>query len=57
MELEGQRVGLPTGPCTDTDHLASPLSALDIIREVFTDDLELFGEIPEYPAGEPGAVY
>jgi len=52
---EGQPVG-PVGQYTDGDHLQDPLSALFLIKDVFTSIDEVTGEIPEADDAPEGAI-
>ena len=46
-ELWGQIVGPVEGPTTSYNHLASPISALEIITSIFDPEWEGSGDIPE----------
>lgn len=55
-QLEGQPVGLPTGPVTTTDHLSSALSTLDLMQRVLGYDLTATGDVPQLDAVPRGAI-
>lgn len=48
---DGRLIG-PVNQYTEKDHLKTPLSALFLIQEVFTEITEITGDIPE-PAEVP----
>ncbi len=55
VEAEAQvrvRVGPPTGPFTEGDHLSDPFSALLLIDAVLDEIGVLDGDIPEAPGAE-----
>lgn len=51
-----KEVGPPTGPFTYSDHLKDPISAVVLISEVIRPPRQHDGELPEWPASEPGVV-
>ena len=48
--LEGESVGLPTGPFTRENHLSNPLSALLIMKMVLDEVGILRGDVPFAPS-------
>ena len=48
--LESRAVGGPTGPWTEHRHLANPLSALWLMRELLGDDITAEGGVARAPA-------
>lgn len=44
-DLEGQTVGPGDGPFTTTDHLASPISTIELIYDLMADPL-FVGDVP-----------
>lgn len=55
-QLEDRVVGLPTGPCTTTNHIQEPFSVLDLIGRVFIDGFDLVGDVPTLPDVPSGAI-
>ena len=54
--LDGRAGGPIEGPTTERNHLASGLSTLFILRDVFADDALYSGDVPVRPALPDGAV-
>lgn len=53
---EGKRIGSPTGPFTEVDHLSDPLSAAMIMDEVFDEITAEEGDVPKLPDVPDGAI-
>lgn len=59
QESEARRgvpVGPDEGPYTFRDHLRDPLSALMLMRELFSDDAQFSGDVPVRPDIPEGAI-
>jgi len=54
--LEGQKVGLESGPFTMSDHLQDPRSTIIIAHQVF-DKPQIHGDIPPPLEFDPDVVY
>lgn len=55
--LHGHPVGPHEGPVTTREHLASPLSALMILADLFIPGtVELSGDVPQRPPIPKGAI-
>jgi len=54
--MEGVELGPHEGPRVRTRHLASDLSALFLIMQVFADDAVITGDVPARPSIPEGAV-
>ena len=53
---DGQMVGFPTGPTTESDHLSDPFSTLYLMVELFGSDMETDGDVPMLEDVPDGAV-
>jgi len=54
--LQGTSLGPVGGPYFTKNYLKEPLAAVFLIREVFDEDAEFTGDVPEPPRAPKGAI-